>query len=680
MNHHKNSEKAIASQRAGIRLPLAFEYPGVLAVNNPIVTLILVFLLSIFLGRFIVELEVENSLSNVFNSNSAAYQELAQLKQSFPQSDDIITLAVTANSFEDLKTLEDMRDIYYEITLLEGVADTFSIFNIHERYKPGYITKPLIPEILPVSADISKIMGEVRKHPLVQGRLFTKSNDGKKEITLIIISPDQRFSLEKIVYDIRNIVTNFEKARGLRLGLTGTPVITAELAYQSSRDRVLFLSLGLVVGSIVCFLFFRRFDFLIIANVPAFFCLYWSLCTFGAIGIKINPIMTAVLPLLMVITYTNAMHILFVLRKQLLDNCAIVSAALIAVRAVGPACFISALTTILAFISIAQTDAEIIRTFGFAAAVGTMLSYLSAIIVVPALAVVLLCPKESSLKESFIENAGILMLDKIANYLASFVVVRARAISAVSLFFLGVAIYLHASLTPQYRLSDMVPTDGEAKIVAEDLADTMGGTNPVYVMLFWKGDKDFRNSFLQILPAITEADAILRNNHLIHGAWSLETLKPFLVDSNKARKVESGVSTSFLDAVLALPERAVMRFINIKNNVTLLTGFTGDLEAKDFVALKRILEAKLSTISQRYAGVSFFVTGQAVLSAQGSLSVINKLYISLILAIGIVTTVIIISFRSLSLGIISLVPNLFSVTATGSALYVLGWQLEYAGI
>jgi len=96
--------------------------------------------------------------------------------------------------------------------------------------------------------------------------------------------------------------------------------------------------------------------------------------------------------------------------------------------------------------------------------------------------------------------------------------------------------------------------------------------------------------------------------------------------------------------------------------------------------LKQRLEMRLATIAERYPGVSFTVTGGAVLSAIGSLSVISQLYISLILAMIIVTVVMVVAFRSLTVGVLSLVPNLFAVTATGGMLYALGWGLEYAGI
>ncbi len=681
MNQPKSLDHNVATVASGIRLPVAVEYPGIIAARFPTFALVLVVLLSILAVRGIMELRADNALNGVFRSNSTTFQNFARLAQNFPQSDDTITLSVSAASFDQRKTLEALRDLHYELALSDGVAGVFSIFTIRGALGSGEgMPPPLIPEPLPETADVAELMADVRRHPLVEGRLLTRRADETADITIFMVSPNYDRSLVQLIDDIRGLGKQFKQRYGLKIGLTGTPVIRTELALQASQDRILFLSFGLAVGFIICLLFFRRLDFLIIANIPSVICVYWSLSAFGAAGVKINPIMTALLPLLMVVAFTNAMHILFVLRRQLLADRAIVPAVQTAVRAVGPACFISALTTMLAFISIAQADAEIIRTFGLAAAGGTALSYLAVIIVVPALAVVLLRLRKTSVKSGLAESPGLVRLDKMASALADVIVARAWIISAISIVSLGLAIWLYASLTPQYRLSDMMPTDGEAKIVAQELSQSLSGINPIHVMMSWDGESDIPTLSSRVLSAIAEADATLRKNDLIDNVWSLETLRPLVVTSGVSQGATSPEIAAFAQAVLALPESITERLINFENKVALITGFTADLEAKAVVALKRSLVADLSHIAQNYPGISFSITGGAVLSAEGSLSVINQLYISLILAMVIVTIVMVIAFRSFAVGLLSLVPNLFAVTATGGMLYVLGWGLEYAGI
>jgi len=390
--------------------------------------------------------------------------------------------------------------------------------------------------------------------------------------------------------------------------------------------------------------------------------------------------MTAVLPLLTVVAFTNGMHLLFVLRRQLLADRAVVPAVQTAVRTVGPACFISALTTMLAFISIARADAEVIRTFGLAAAGGILFSYLAVILVAPALAVALLRLRRTSVKAGLEDSPGLRWLDQMSTAVANVVVVRAWTTSAAGLMLLGLAIWLYIGLTPQYRLSDMMPTDGEAKLVAEDLAASLSGINPIHVMMFWEGGRDAETLSSLVLPAIVEADAALHKSDLIDNVWSLETLRPLLVTADGPQDETSQNTATFARAILALPDNATKRLINLDNNVTLITGFAADLEANDIVALKQTLEKRLSRIAQAYPGVSFNITGMSVMTAEGSLAIIDQLHVSLIMAMIIVSVVMVIAFRSLAVGVLSLVPNIFAVAATGGTLYLLGWGLEYAGI
>ncbi|MEN2494534.1 MAG: hypothetical protein TECD_00437 [Hyphomicrobiaceae bacterium hypho_1] len=663
-----------------IRLPIALLYPGVVATYRPITTLVLFFLVSVLAGFSISKLKFDDSLRTLFNSKSTTFKEFERLSENFPQSNNKIILVVTANNFEHFETLKALQDFYFEILLSEGVSDAFSIFNIraHSRFNDMFL--PLIPEPLLVTSDTSLIMQEIRKHPLVQGRLLTRRSDDTSDMTIIMVSPDRGHSLASLIDHIRYIAKNFEKTHDMSVGLTGMPVIRIELSRHSSIDRVLFLSLGLVLGITVCLIFFRRLDFLIIANSPGVLCLYWSICAFGATGVEINPIITSVLPLLMVIAFTNTMHILFALRQQLLMDREVVLATLSSLRIVGPACIVSALTTTLAFISIAQTDVEIIRKFGLAAAAGAFLSYIAVIVVVPALIVILLSSQGASVKEGLAENKGLTLLDKIADKVVAIVISRAYSISAISLISLCLTVWLCTNLKPQYRLSDMMPTNGEAKLVAQDLASSLSGFNPVHVMMSWDGDYDIETLLSQVLPAIAEADALLRNNDLISNVWSLETLRSLLIDTDGLHKGQLSDLSVFTNAIQALPENSRKLFINIDNKVTLLTGFTADLEAKAMMALRETLEKDLSTIANYYNGISFKVTGEAILSAEGSLSIISQLYTSLVFAIVIVTVAMMIAFRSFAVGIFSFLPNLFAVTATGSTLYALGWELEYAGI
>ena len=660
----------------GINLLIPFEYPGILAARFPIITVLLVVLLSFAAARGIMDLRADDALDGFFRSNSTVYKDFVQLRQNFPQSEENITLAVSADSFDQRETLEALRDLSFEIALADGVSSVFSIFTVRGPVETGRtIPPPLIPEQLPQDAELQKIMQDVRKNPLIDKRLLVRTANGETDLTILVVSPQQDQPLVQVVDEIHRIARQFELQSGLKIGLTGDPVIRIELARQSSKDRIIFLGLGFMVGLAVCLLFFRRLDFLIIANVPAAICVYWILAVLGASGVEINPIMTSILPLLMVISFTNAMHILFVLRSELIADREIVPAVQTAVRTVGPACFISAFTTMLAFFSIALADSELIQALGFAAAGGALLSYITVILVVPSLAVLFLRMRKSSVKAALEQSAGLVFLDRISTTLSGFVVGRSWAVSIASIVLAGLAIWLYAGLTPHYRLSDMMPIDGEARIVAEKLAESIGGTHTLNVMIFWEGDSSSEILASTVLPVIARTDAALRSLEQVKNVWSLETLKEFFVDSEKSEDIDA-----FANALIKIPQNMVGRLINLEKSVALTTGFTPDLEANEVVALKNTLEMQLADIAKDYPGIKFSVTGGAVLSAVSSLMIIEQLYRSLIYAILIVTLTMIITFRSIAVGFLSMVPNLFAVAATGGALYLLGWGLEYAGI
>jgi len=283
--------------------------------------------------------------------------------------------------------------------------------------------------------------------------------------------------------------------------------------------------------------------------------------------------------------------------------------------------------------------------------------------------------RKTPAKSGLDTNPGLARLDSMAKVVGNFIAAHAWIVSGVSVLSVALAIWLYSGLTPHYRLSDMMPLRGEARVVAEDLSASLTGIHPVQVTISWEGDSDLTTLSSRVLPAIAEADSALRDMPFVTNVWSVEMLKSFLVAPEQLND-----NSAAARALLSLPKIASERVINLDKNIALVTGFTPDLEAKEIISLKRTLEKRLREIASNRPGVSFTVTGGAILSAVGSLSVINQLHISLMLAVVIVTLVMAVAFRSLTVGVLGLIPNLFAVAATGATIHLLGWGLEYAGI
>ena len=656
-------------------LGLGIERLGLIAARHPWVTLTVIVALTCVSAIGLLRLETDDSLNEFFRSSSESYREYQELKRGFPVSGNDVLVVVEADSLKRASTLESLRDLQLELLLVENVIGVLSLFSVHERPRGDEIPPPLIPETLPEGEALDQLIEQVRLHPFVGGRLLSTKAGGAQTVVFIVevaetASEDDEFTA--IIHDVQQTANTFAVHSGLKVGLTGIPVMKLEIGEASRRDRIVFNVAGFCVGLIVCLIFFRRLDLVVISNVAPIACVLWTLGLFGFCGIALNPILNAVLPLLMVIAFTNSMHLVFEMRAGLqggLEKCDAIRRAILSV---GPACIVTTLTTMLALLSIALADSELIRTFGLAAAGGMILTFLAVILCVPTLAVWLLPQAVSAADTDYASARPLTWLDKFSIGLAHHLAKRCWLISiaGLALFVLVVALYLRVD--PYYRLTDITPRNEQAHVVSERLEKSLTGIHPVQVLVRWPANEPAGSE--RILKLLGEVDQVLRENEIVHNVWSIEKLRRWIVADGVAVPEDWSVH------IEKLPPNISKRMINESERAAVVSGFIPDLEAHDVLALKKEIEGALRPVRVRYPDFELVVSSVSVMSATAALSVIEQLNRSLLMAIVLVIVCMTLAFRSLQVGLLSLIPNLFALAATGALLYVLGWGLEYAGI
>src|SRR3712207_3998872 len=130
-------------------------------------------------------------------------------------------------------------------------------------------------------------------------------------------------------------------------------------------------------------MFFRRVSFMIMAAAPPLIAILWSLGSLGWLDFRLNMFLNVMTPLIMVMGFSDSMQITFAARDRLLSGESKAAAIRGAVLVVGPACAVTAATAALSFIALLFSDSHLIRTFGAAGALSTLISYLAVITLVP---------------------------------------------------------------------------------------------------------------------------------------------------------------------------------------------------------------------------------------------------------------------------------------------------------
>ena len=90
------------------------------------------------------------------------------------------------------------------------------------------------------------------------------------------------------------------------------------------------------------------------------------------------------------------------------------------------------------------------------------------------------------------------------------------------------------------------------------------------------------------------------------------------------------------------------------------------------------IERKLSVLSGEHSGFQIDLTGKAIVESRSVQRVVEELFHSLALAAVIIFIVITIAVRSIRFGILSIIPNVFPLVATGAMRACIDTSLDIA--
>ena len=649
---------------------------GLLPLHAPWLTslLILAALALAILGAS--KIKTDAALQDLFRSNSKVFHDFQQLNKSFPVSTLDLYTVIEADDLMTPKRLEAIRNFHLELGLVPAVRSAMSMFSIWKKPEPSGKSKPVFPDQLPTGAAFASLKQEILTNPLIRGRFLSDKRPGQPQIAVVIVSLKETAvatqGLRAAIDEVRQTAAEFLTPVGLKAHFTGTPMMRLEVVESTKRDRILFNLIGFLVGSLACILFFRNWRHVTIVSVAPLASLIGVFGVLGHLGVALNPLTNTILPLVLVITFSDSLHMLFAINRARALGASLRAAVREAVITVGPACALTSLTTALALGALLATDSYLIRTYAYAAALSVLVAFLAVILVLPAVALVVLAHDDRMklTQRGLRARGGILNL--ISGLLARHLPALSMPVALFGILITGLAGAAYHALDPYYRISDMVPENRESAAVAQTLEQNLGGIFPVQIMLQWPSHLSLYSK--PVLHAIAEAHTILETQDEIDNVWSLETIRRWAGESlgQDVKKLQTYVEK--------LPPHLQAQLKNAKGNAAAIIGFMRDMPAGQVNQLVEELNRKLDHLKRFHPELKVTVTGLPTVAAQRATASIEQLNISLFLAVCMVIVLTGLAFRSTLIAVLSIVPNMFALLATGGLLYLFSGQLEYASV
>ncbi|MCZ4273136.1 efflux RND transporter permease subunit [Maritalea porphyrae] len=599
------------------------------------------------------KVSIDGDLLRLYKNSGIHYDTYVEIGETFGTFENDAYLLVKSDQLTDPAVIETLREFALELELNSFARGTLSPFSLRKPALDDGATRPAVPENMANADEVAAALQDLRQNDPMMRNLIVEDLSG---LVLLMFPDSDALKVRgeaEMISELRELMSFYEDPR-FTIQLTGPPLWKAELLNASRSDQIKFTLSGIILGFLTAFLAFRTFWGAVLATLTPFISVVWVVGTvtmlFGSFTFLTN-ILTA---LVLVIAFAESMFFCFHWLRLSREGMEHEDAIRETIIRVSPACALTSITTIIAFLSLAIAPSQGVFEFAITGALAIPLAFLALVTFLPlALRAAIKLGYKPRQAPSVALTAIIPGLILLANKFG-------KPIAALAVVAFFAMIYPHTQLQPSFSFQQFLPKNSEAMAISSTIDEGVGGVAPLYIA-YPLYDAD---------PNVSDADF-----------KRMETVHNVMQDVFGKGKVISAASfTHYNDAGFnreqifdAVGPFMKKRFITDDATTAMATSFvpTG-LSSKDVRELVEQTAKQLEDAGIRDAKI----TGFRVLSAYESVNMIKRLQDGLSIAVVLSIFIIGIAFRSWKVALICIIPNFAPILGTELYLWVSGAGLQ----
>lgn len=331
-----------------------------------------------------LQVTTEPSNERLFLRRSDAYRVYQAFRTAFG-SDETVLVALhdPKQSILQPDGLAAIRALTQALTEFQHVASVLSLTTAQDvsrlRMTPFGIAAPnliagdsLSPEQIDAIGANNLIIGTLLSSDLHTAGLLVHPTD-------TALAPD---TLAGWTAALRELVTR-HAIRGRHTYIAGTPIERHDIASYLQRDQQLTAPIVFVILLGITYGLYRQLRLALIPLTCVLLALSWTLAVVGFSGSQLNLITSLLSPVIMVVSVSAAIHLINAFLTAQAADMPHIEAVTHALHQVGMACWLTAFTTMLGFLSLLVSPVPAVREFATFAGIGVGLSFVITITVVP---------------------------------------------------------------------------------------------------------------------------------------------------------------------------------------------------------------------------------------------------------------------------------------------------------
>ncbi|POY35067.1 Fis family transcriptional regulator [Solitalea longa] len=651
-------------------------------LKNRYILIISILCVTAFMAYHSKNLQLAYAGSKVLPLDDPSYVEYNKFKEKFGEDGAVLVIGANDKNIWQKDTFNDWSKLSNEIKAIKGIQEVLSIGRVFELKKDTaekkFVLEAVVKNQATSQAEVDSLKQRIEGLKFYDGLLFNTSNGA----TLMAITFDKQILNSKyrgkIVNQINQLAETFSQKHKIELHYSGLPWVRSKLSDKIAKEFVLFLFLALIATGVVLAMFFRQFHAVFFPLLVVINGVVWALGVIALFNYQISLLLGIVPALIVIIGIPNSVLLLNKYHNEFKKTGDKMHSLKIAVQKIGPTALLANVSAAIGFGVFSFTNSAILTEFGHVAAINIIATYICSMILVPIIFSFLPAPsiKHTRHLEAKRITAFLTKIDYLVFHHRKAIYITSAVIVAIALF-------------------------GVTKMRANGfVVDDLPKNDPIY-----KDLKFFEKNFDGILPLEVSIDTKKKNGvmnasfiHRIDKFQNMVSSYPEISRALSLDEVLKMATQGFYNgnpAQYRLPnsmEQAFIlsyagkssgkgsgsmlkAFLNKDKSETRISFQMADIGSEKMNLLLKELEVKTDSIFPKDKFDVVF-TGSSRIFVKGTDYLVQNLKESLLLAIGLISIIIFVLFRSLRMNGIALIPNIISLIFTAGIMGYAGINLK----
>ena len=608
------------------------------------------------------------------------YQKFLHL---FGEEGNLILLAVQDSTLFEYQKFKNWDALAKKIQKFDEVEYALSLSDIRKLVKDEkhkkFIVEHLFDSIPQDDKAIQQIKTELfTRLPFFENILFNKHTGTIQTLIYlkknIVNTPIRKgFVLDKL----NPMIAQFEKDNHLDVHVSGMPFIRTMNSTSISDEMVMFMILALSVTALIFFFFFRSFRATFITIIVVSIGVMWAFGFIGLFRYEISILTALIPPLIIVIGVPNAIFLINKYQQEVRKHGGKARSLQRVITKIGNATLMTNLTTAVGFATFIFTNSQLLSEFGVVASISIFGIFLLSLLIIPILYSYMPIPKEKHLKH--LEKRWI---EAIVRWIEKTVRHKRIELYITTVFLIVISMIGVYLIRVSGSLIEDMP---KSKLFTKDIAfieKEFGGIMALEFLIDTKKPNGvMKLSTLKRMDKLVELiDEIPELSRSVSVLDLVKFSKQAFYNNNPdyyqlPTREEKVFIMPYIKNMGKKSRNVLHTYIDSTGRYTRLTTYMKDVGMEKMDRIEERVYDRVNKVlpPSRY---DVTMTGKALVFLKGTNYLIKNLFVSLGLAILLISLFMGWMFRNIQMILISLIPNVLPLLITAGVMGYMGIPLK----